>query len=216
MAGTWLGTVLISAVGFVLQDTIDRVTWDKIGFCLFMGMIFGTIWFVLSGALQAGVLLMIRITKPRRIIRYGMLLLPLLAIALLMVGNLIPRYSRSHQPVFFTNILHKPYPKELNLITWGHGFGLQDRRHFWMFEGTTEQFNAFKSTMGLKDAKDIEDSLPGGAMEQVIAACPPGNPWTPGDAYYWDEETKDPADANRGMVYVDKNLHRWVVWWSAI
>ena len=216
MAVTWLVTILISAVGLVYRDTINRVTWDTVWLCLLFGLFYGTALFIVSGSLQAGVLLIISVTQPRRSIHHGMLAAPLLVVALLTAWGLSPRYVRSYQPDLFTSILHKPCPKDLNLIAWGHGFGLQDKRHFWMFEGTAEQFIIFKSTMGLQKADPDECSISNRAMKQAIAACPADDPWILGDTYYWDEETSEPIFANRGFVMVDRNQRRWLVWWEAI
>jgi len=215
---TWLGTVVISAVGLVFQDTIDPVTWDEVGFCSLLGLFFGSIWFVaFSGPLQAIVLLLVNRGKLSRRAGNVMLAVPLLIFARLLGYDLSPRYLQSEQPGFYASVLHKPFPTEVKLLTWGHGFGVQDKRHFWMFEGSPEQFQAFKVQMALTETHSDEDSISKTAMDQAKAACPPDQPWTMGALYFWWEETASgPEFSNRGYVYVDKSLSRWLVWWSAI
>ena len=215
---TWFGTVVIDAVGWVLQDTIDPVTWDEVGFCSLFGLFFGSVGFLtVSGPLQAIVLLFVNGGRLSRRAGNVMLALPLLIFAMLSAYGLAPRYLRSEQPGFYASVLHRPFPTEVKLLTWGHGFGLQDKRDFWMFEGTPEQFQAFKLQMALTEALPDEDFISKTAMDHAKAACPPDQPWTMGAFYFWWEDSASgPEFSNRGYVYVDKSLRRWLVWWSAI
>jgi len=129
------------------------------------------------------------------------------------------------EPSRFTDITSMKWPATATCVKALHGFGLQDRRHLWIFEGTPEEFKSHKVQLPWAGGPATEESLAyiGGGrlpLAEVESAFQSVPPWRPAEVYNWmlekDSEPIAPGVYGPAWLFVNAEHTRWCVWWNGI
>ncbi|MCB1275985.1 hypothetical protein [Prosthecobacter sp.] len=125
----------------------------------------------------------------------------------------------ANESKYFEGITGAPWPAGARMLLAEHGWGMQDKRHLWLFEGTPEQFDALVRARGWvleppPVSEHISSRVP---VEKAIQRFSKDSAWSAHEVYFWMAD----KDAERGpfgpgFVITDKEHKRWCVWWDAI
>lgn len=147
----WLGTVAFFVSCELIGSNLSRSWADYLGGCALLGLLFGTVaYFVFFGPAALLLTFLLRLTKTST--KAFTACLTLAALAALWILGVTYSESRtaSGQVHRFKLITRQELPGQGKLLGWGHGFGLADKRHIWVFEGTPEEFDQFNKALAWK------------------------------------------------------------------
>jgi hypothetical protein len=119
----------------------------------------------------------------------------------------------------FEGITGVPWPTDAKMVLAEHGWGLQDRRHLWLFEGTPQQFDKLVSARGwVLETPGFEDISKWMPVEKAIRCFSNDPAWSAHEVYYLEFRSEDVKSGSWGPGYLitDKEHKRWCVWWDAI
>jgi hypothetical protein len=119
----------------------------------------------------------------------------------------------------FEAITGVPWPTDAKLLLAEHGWGMQDKRHLWLFEGTPEQFDKLVRDRGwvLEDTPMSGDILKWMPVEKAIQRFSKDSAWSVHEVYFWmADKDAEKGPFGPGNLITDKKHRRWCVWWDAI
>ncbi len=214
--------ILGYATEALCRFTLEPLRGSHIETALFSGLFFGGLtFFVFVGPCQLLIFLIGHWRKLRAGTTNLLILIPTVCIVCSTIINAIS--YRNPTPASemkrFEGITGVPWPTDAKMLLAEHGWGLQDRRHLWLFEGTPQQFDKLVSARGwVLETPGFEDISKWMPVEKAIRCISIDPPWSAHEVYYWEFRSGDVKSGSWGPGYLitDKEHRRWCVWWDAI
>lgn len=181
----------------------------------FTGLIMGSLFFIYW--LLLPLLLIIWIAKRWPRFRTCFVLLTMCA---LMSAWLVRQYSPATRIHRFETTTHLKW-NTLSPVAEYHGWGLGDKRHLWVFQGTPAQFQVHLDSLPWRPFQDEQkemydpDSLELKLTQELFGKVAS---WSPAQRFDYfnmnDDDTSPPyGDAT---LYVDAEHQRWCLWWDGL
>jgi hypothetical protein len=111
------------------------------------------------------------------------------------------------------------WPTEAKLVRAEHGWGFQDKRHLWIFEGKPAGFDRvltdrqwYRQLPGEEELEFLQ--IPIQKMKGVFTSA---GPWSPDEVYIWmADKAAQEGPFGPGYLISDRDHLRWCVWWNGI
>lgn len=215
--------ILAVTVEQLCRFTLQPLKISHVGMALlFSGAMFGVLLFVFFvGPCQLVIVLLGNWRQLNAKTTGLLMLIPIVYIAYSTVETSIswrfPTPARELKR--FEGITGAPWPAGAKMLLAEHGWGMQDKRHLWLFEGTPEQFDKLVRDRGwvLDDAYmsgDISKWMP---VEKAIHCFSKDSAWSVHEVYSWmADKDAEKGPFGPGNLITDKEHRRWCVWWNAI
>lgn len=224
MAAISLATCVVAAtVERLCHFTLEPLTISLVGMTLaFPGSILGVAWFLL--VVCPFQLLVMLFARRRRLKVRTTCLLMLIPTAYIACDRAKASYSwknptPANEHKRFEGITGMPWPGDAKMLLAEHGWGFQDRRHIWLFEGTPEQFEKLVHAHDwvLEDPSSADDFFKWMPIEKAAKRFSEDSPWRAEEVYFWmANKFVEKGPYGPGNLITDKEHRRWCVWWDAI
>lgn len=223
---SWVSMATVLAFESWCRNSLESRTDYWLYGLMFYGGIIGTYLFVLQIMLPG--VAIYGFGTGRRWSRGTKCRLVLLLTTLVVIYNLSTAVSWrliACEPSRFADITSMTWPEKARCVKALHGFGFQDRRHLWVFEGTSEEFLRHKTQLPWGGGAANEEGIANAGsqrlpMHEVESAFKPEGSWEPGEVYNWmvEKDTDGPAPGVYGpaWLFVNAEHTRWCVWWDGI
>lgn len=219
-AVSFFACVLVTATGQLLHFTLEPLNGSHFGLALYFGLFFGgLIFFVIVGPFQLLIALIGRWRKLKARTISFLMLIPVVLMTFEFVHSAFSRKDPSKEVKRFEGITGAPWPTGAKMLLAEQGWGLQDKRHLWLFEGTSEQFEKLVRDRGwyLQDGtlpQEISQWMP---VKKAIHQFSKDSTWSVHEVYFWEaDKDAEKGPFGPGYLITDKEHRRWCVWWDAI
>lgn len=217
---SFVACILAYATAQLCRFTLEPLRVSDVGIALFFGlMIGGMAFFVLVGPCQLLIALMGLWRKLQARTISFLMLIPASFIVCIFIHSAISWRYPAGEVERFEAITGAPWPAGAKMLLAEHGWGWQDKRHLWVFEGTSEQFDKLVLERGwvLEDASvrgDISRWMP---VEKAEHCFSTDSAWSADQVYFWmaDKHVEKGPFGPENLI-TDKEHRRWCVWWDAI
>lgn len=222
----WLAAVISfvfcycsTAAMIVGRATLNAGTASWLEAVLSLALVFGVLAFLFPVLpLQLLIMLILRCWKHRHWAATWLMLLPGAYISAHHLYSAVQWRMPEHEKEVFEQTVGVSWPEGVKLVMAKHGFGLQDRRHLWLFEGTPAQFDKMVADRGWLPHKEVTAEKLSDARFCQIAKerFSKDEPWEPAEWYSWwaDPEEDEPEVLGGGPLIPDKDHRRWYVGWD--
>jgi hypothetical protein len=224
--GVWMSYIVsfflctgVTGLWMFLHYTLDDSAVQRIGAAFFAALFFGGPVFVIY-VLPAQVILhfALRWFKLLPCWKTFVISLPGLTVFVIQSQRLLYSSSFEHERSHLEQSVGGSIPPEAKLILAQHGFGLADRRHLWLIEGTPDDFDRFIAERGWmaggeRDLNCITEHIRNRIKKHFVA----DPPWKPDLIFRWGNVV-EPVPGPLGnsclqcLLLADKERKRWVVY----
>ena len=217
---SWFGICALGSLGSILRSSLEPSLGGRLIVGLIFGFYYGTIFYCVFVFPLQIVLAAIAacISKSPRVLRTLFLAPAWIAIAIV-ICHAASLQMLVSQRFWFTKMTGRVWPDRAQLVMVRHGLGMQDKRHLWVFEGNSEQFEAMLHDGGWvsSDEYSAEWKRQPKMCLSSLSDHYHGNAWAIAATYIWlSDDDENPGPMGPGWLFVDSTRTRWCVWWDAI
>lgn len=216
---SFLACVLSFGFEQLCRFTLEPLRAAHVGMALFSGLLIGGMsFFILVGPCQLLIVFLGKWRQVRDRTITVMMLIPAGFVVLSFLHFALSWRNPASEIKRFEVITGEPWPAGAKMLLAEHGWGFQDKRHLWLFEGTPEQFDKLVRDRGwVLSEKSLPETGPRLPVEKAIHCFSRNESWSAHESYFWmADKDAEKGPFGPGHLITDKEHRRWCVWWDAI
>ncbi len=212
--------ILAFATEQLCRFTLEPLRGFHVVMALFFGLLIGGLTFlIIVGPCQLLIVLIGHWRKLKTKTIGFLMLIPASLVSCTFIHSAISWREPAGEMRRFESITGAPWPADAKMLLAEHGWGMQDKRHLWLFEGTPEQFDKLVRDRGwvLEAAPVSEVISKWMPVEKAIQRFSKDSAWSVHEVYSWmADKDAEHGPFGPGNLITDKAHKRWCVWWDAI